>query len=149
MPATAGQLEDKAQYQDWQVKCGRTPQQAKSCFLVQTVSNKTNKQPILQAMVGFLPEHKEPSAIFTIANLLPIETKLKLIFSNTFAISFKLKSCRKENLVCIATLKIDKKLQQQITKGEVAYLSFPFAGKQRQIPISLLGLGLGLEVLTK
>ena len=141
----AAQLPKDAQFKDWQVKCGRNANQGTNCFLLQTVSNKSNDKPILQAMVGFLPGNKEPSAIFTIANLLPLNTQLKLIFSDSFAISFKIKSCRKQSFVCIAVLKLDQKLLAQIGIGEVAYLSFTFAGKDRQVPISLVGLSSGLD----
>jgi len=142
---TAAELPKNGKYQSWEVKCGRDADQSTNCFLLQTVSNKTTNKPILQAMVGYLPGSKEPSMIFTIANLLPLKTKLNLTFSKSFAISFKIKSCHKQNLVCIAVLQLDKKLIAQIGIGEIAYLSFPFAGKDRQIPLSLVGLNTGLE----
>jgi invasion protein IalB len=141
---SAALLPKDKKFEDWEVKCGRDAQQNTNCFLLQTVSNKTTNKPILQVMVGYLSKNKQPSLIFTIANLLPLDTQLKLIFSESFAISFKIKSCREQNLVCIAAIKLDKKLKAQIGLGEVAYLSFPFAGKDRLIPISLLGLNSGL-----
>ncbi len=137
-------------FQSWIVNC-EPSQNTKSsqCFLVQTVSNKANNQPILRAMAGFPSNSKKPSAIFLFANLLDLNTKIKLVFSTDFAISFKLSKCNKQSKTCLAIISLDEKLLEAFYSGEVAYILYDFADKERKVPFSLLGFEAGIKALSE
>lgn len=135
-------------YKDWVAMCQPVPKTKKQhCHIAQTASDKKSNKPVLHTMVGKLVGQKTPVAIFIIPKLISPKTKLQLVFSPQFSISFKVQCCDKKAKTCHAGVPLDKKILAAFKKGKVAFFTYKKGKKDIKIPISLMGLSAGLNAL--
>jgi invasion protein IalB len=137
-------------FKDWVVMCQQVPKSKKQhCHIAQTASNKKTNKAVLHTMVGRLVGQNTPVAIFIIPELVGLKTKLQLVFSSKFSISFNVESCDKKGKSCHAGVPLDKRILAAFKKGKVAYFVYKKGKEEKRVPISLMGLSSGLNALPK
>lgn len=142
-------VEKGERFKDWTVDCGKLPGvEQDRCFIIQTVINKENEQPVLQMAVGYLPDENganQPAALLTLplGVALPAGIGIRVDSSKPIRIPYE----RCVPIGCIAGFPLDENLIGQFKRGSKAEIRIHDGSRVVALPISLSGFTAGFNAL--
>ena len=117
-------LEEGQRFKDWTVGCEEVPETTtKRCFIFQTVVNNETNQPVLQMLVGYLPEDSKPAVILTVPLGVALPPGMGMKVDGGELIRIPYDRCVPKG--CIAGIPLDANLLGKFKRGNKAQVVVP------------------------
>jgi invasion protein IalB len=139
--------ENGKKFQDWTVRCEK-PAEAKTevCFIFQTLVDEKAKQAVLQTVVGYLSDGKQPAMIFTVPLGVALRAGIGIKIDDGELMRLPYENCNPAG--CIAGLPLDDKLLSTLKRGiKGTVIIHDGGGRQVTLEVSLKGFTAGFESL--
>ncbi len=133
-------------FKDWALRCDKSAEAVKVCYIYQNLLLKTSKQRLLNLAVGYFGKDKTPTALFTLPLGVSLPGGVSIKIDTRKKVRIRYERCDKSG--CLAPLVLrDEELKAMQTglKANVAF--FDTRGREISIPVSLLGFTSGFKSL--
>jgi invasion protein IalB len=138
-------------FENWTGKCevshdAKGKEKGLQCFIFQNLVLKSGGQRVLHVAIGYLPELKDPVALFTLPLGISLPPGVSLQVDDGEPMRFPVERC--ETGGCRAGIKLDEQFVKELENGTSAEVIFDDAARQPiKVPLSLKGLTAGLKAL--
>lgn len=134
-------------YGSWRVNCRTDPEnQRQGCFLVQNLVLREGGQRVLQFAIGFVEATPEPIALLSLPLGISLPPGAEIRIDDGEPTRLLIERCEPNG--CRAGLKLEAEILKELRGGKQMSVTFFDAKREPiEVPLSLNGIGAGLEAL--